>query len=278
MAAKGTKGPKNAGLPPLDPVKAANAKRLVDEGRQGINQGREGRWRLAQACLGLLDEGKTFQHYEHTVDGKTVRFREPNPFLAAVFNIKPPTLKRWLEPGKNFDHDPFIKIGPTILSEFLTYALLKAISPIPRDPSDVLIDVPAGKGKPPVPKRLADCREGEVRAAGKALKGAPPSKIPEPLQALYAEAMAAYRRKTGPEAPDLLKVRVSKDGTPQVSVPEWLAFTPEAGAFLIAAGQSVFETARRHPETITAHVAPAARPPPIPPGAATTTQTQAAAG
>ncbi len=266
-------------LPPLDPAKAVKAKTLVEQFWSGMDKTREGKWTIVLAFLVLADEkDPLYLHYEHMVGGKPRRYASAKQFFSRVFDIDVDTLTRWVQAQK-FGHDPFVKHGTTKLWLLATIAPLAGISlQVGVDPGDLLLSLAVKKGKPPVQKKFADWSKAELQSAKRLLKGSPSPKLPDAIQVMAAEATGTYRQKAGPEAPELLKIRVSKDGTPEVSAPEWVPFTPEAGAMYIALGQSILETARRHPQTVTAHVAPAVRPAPVGPAATAQQPVQPAAG
>jgi hypothetical protein len=242
-------------LPPLDPAKAENAKQQVAEVQQGLNQGREGKWRIVQAYLALASDD-TYQHYEHVVGGKKVRYRSLDQFFSKLFELSMRTLGRWVESAKAFEREVFLKHGTTKLSTLLTIAPLAGISPIPKDPTDVLIAVPTKKGKPPVQKKFGECSKKETEAALRALKGAPSPKLPEAVGIIEAQIKATYQESAGPDAPDLFKIRQAKDKSIEMAAQGWLPLTRASGEALIALGKAIVAATDLHPETIQANAPP----------------------
>jgi hypothetical protein len=220
---------------------------------------RAGKWRITQAYQVIIAE-QLYLHYEGVVAGKTQRFTAARPFLSKVAGIAPRTLSLWAEVARVFSRDVFLEYGTTKLSKLLTLAPLLNLNPLPAEPGEVLLSVPGKKGKPAIQKKFADCSKEECAAALRALKNAPPPKIPESVGIVLAEVKGAYHREAGADAPDLLKVREAKDGTIEVSAPVWAPLTLESAKRYAALAKALVAAIEKHPETIASHGPPLAPP------------------
>ena len=248
MAAKKTAAKRPITTPEQspNPDKFRRGLSLLQDVDHGRGRAREGKYEIGKAFLALVDEGIP----------AAFGFTAVEKFVKAWIGIALPTITRWAEPAKVFALDVYVKHGTTKLSDLLAIAPLIKLSPIPPDPSEVMLNIPAGKGKPPQQKKFGECSKRETGAARKALQGPTSHQVPGAVSIVLSKIQAAYHQAL-PHGPDLLKARQDKKGEVLITAAAWVPLTRDTGEAYVALGKAIIAAAEQHPETVESH-APAA--------------------